>query len=58
MCNCRKAKKTIDPGTAAGLTAGAQLSDQQISELVASAQTIATRVEQRPITPSSNTATL
>jgi hypothetical protein len=54
MCNCRKNKRTVDPGAAAGQ----QLSDQQISQLVASAETIATRVEQGPITPSSNTATL
>lgn len=54
MCNCRKNKRTVDPGAAAAQ----QLSDQQIVELVASAQSIATRVEQRPITPSSNTATL
>lgn len=40
MCNCRKNKRTIDPGTAA-----AQLSDQQISELVASAESIATRIQ-------------
>lgn len=55
MCNCRKNKTNIDPGTAA---AAQQLTDQQVSELVASAQDIATRVGRRPITPSSNTATL
>lgn len=54
MCNCRKNKTNIDSGTAAAQ----QLTDQQISELVASAQDIATRVERRPITPSLNTATL
>lgn len=58
MCNCRRNKRNIDPGTAAGLAGGVQLSDQQISQLVASAQTIATRVQEHPITPSSNTATI
>lgn len=51
MCNCRKNnKRTIDPGSAA-----AQLTDQQVSELVASAESIATRV-QTPPAPRSGTS--